>query len=58
LLSADVPLIENEEPQPHVIVGDEGVPLHLLPPYSKNNITGNKVNKGCLITISLEPEGF
>jgi hypothetical protein len=47
ILSADVLLTENGEPQPHIIVGDEAFPLEscLLRPYSKSNVTGNEANK-------------
>ncbi|XP_008180960.1 protein ALP1-like [Acyrthosiphon pisum] len=38
-----IPIIENGEPQPYVVVGDEAFPLttYLLRPYSRNYLRDN-----------------
>lgn len=43
----DTPIIENGEPQPYVIVGDEAFPLksYLLRPYSRHHLGQNEPNK-------------
>lgn len=42
-----IPIIENSEPQPYVVVGDEAFPLktYLLRPYSRNYLRDNEPNK-------------